>query len=38
MTDDRPDTTFLGNWRFWMILVICAGIDALLIWAAVAAS
>jgi hypothetical protein len=40
MTDDdgRDDTSFLSHRAFWVLLAICAVIDGLLIWAAVAAA
>jgi hypothetical protein len=37
MCDDRPDTTFLGNWRFWLVLFLCACLWGVIIWAAVTA-
>lgn len=30
--DDRPDTTFLGNPWFWLILAVCAAIEAIIVW------
>jgi hypothetical protein len=31
--DDRPDTTFLSNWRFWLIFFVMIAIYGVVIWA-----
>ena len=35
MCDDREDTTFLGNWRFYVVLACCMALWAVVLWAAI---